>query len=196
MARILINHGWTNRRPQGGWARNLAIAARAAGHHVVYPQFPNPDQPVLEEWQDLLLAELEHTKESGSGEIIFIGHSLGCINWIQAATTGKIAEPIDRVLLVAPADPELLDEVPGMNVDLSKPAVRSAILASASSVSLVASDEDRWLPRGIHATFGDHLGLTPHVVQGAGHFTLTDGWGDWQGIIDWIDDPKADLSKR
>lgn len=196
MARILINHGWTNRRPQGSWARNLTIAARAKGHHVIYPQFPNTDHPVLSEWQELLVEELEHTKESGTGEVIFIGHSLGCLNWIQAAASGKIMEPVDRVLLVAPADPALLDEVPGANVDLSNEKVKSALLASTKHLTIVGSDRDAWIPRGIQETFGDPLSLKAIVIAGAGHFSLTDGWGQWQGIIDWIDNPNANLQVR
>lgn len=196
MARILINHGWTNRRPQGSWARNLAIAARAKGHHVIYPQFPNTDQPVLGEWQDLLIEELEHTKESGSGELIFIGHSLGCLNWVHAAASGKIVEPIDRVLLVAPADPDLLDEVPGAKLNISDPEISAAVHASTKSLTVVGSDRDPWAPRGFQATFGDPLGIDVVVIEGAGHFTMTDGWGQWQGIIDWIENPKASLQQR
>lgn len=196
MARVLINHGWTNRRPKGMWARHLAAELRAAGHVVIYPQFPNTDNPVLEEWQELLTEELEHLHEAGAGETIFIGHSLGCINWIQAAATGKIAAPVDRVLLVAPADPKLLDEVPGMNVDLSDAEVAKAVLSSTKSLTVVGSDKDPWAPRGVQETFGDPLGLEAVIIEGAGHITLAEGWGRWQGVIDWVLDPAADLRVR
>lgn len=193
MARVLINHGWTNRRPKGMWARHLAAELRADGHVVIYPQFPNTDNPVLEEWQGLLVDELEHLDEAGAGETIFIGHSLGCINWIQAAATGKIVNPVDRVLLVAPADPKLLDEVPGMNVDLTNADVAQSVLASARSLTVVGSDKDPWAPRGVQETFGDPLGLDAVIIPGAGHITLDEGWGRWQGVIDWVLDPTADL---
>ena len=90
MARVLIMHGWTNRRAEGNWHRWLVSQLRHQGHQVLYPQFPSTDNPTLEDWQDLLLAELDLLEEAGPGESIVIGHSLGCINFIHAAVDGKI----------------------------------------------------------------------------------------------------------
>lgn len=196
MAKILIMHGWTNRRQEGVWQRKLASTLRQQGHQVIYPQFPNTDAPKLHEWQDLLLAELELLAEAGEGESIVIGHSLGCVNWIQAAADGKITRAVDRLLLVAPADPDLLGEVEGLKVNLKKRAVVEATLASARSISIVGSDLDPWLPNGVQATFGDPLGVQAAIIQGAKHFSLTDGFSDWQGVVDWVNDPAADLRVR
>jgi predicted alpha/beta hydrolase family esterase len=196
MAKVLILHGWTNRRQQGHWQRHLATALRQQGHIVAYPQFPSTDEPKLDEWQDLLAAELEILGEIEAGETVVIGHSLGCINWIQGAATGLIANPVDRVLLVAPADPRLLGEVEGLKVSLSDPEVVKATRASTSSLTVVASDKDKWTPRGIQATFGETLGLEAIILPGAGHLSLDDGFGFWQGVINWVNDPKADLTQR
>jgi predicted alpha/beta hydrolase family esterase len=196
MAKVLILHGWTNRRQQGHWQRHLATALRQQGHIVAYPQFPSTDEPKLDEWQDLLAAELEILGEIEAGETVVIGHSLGCINWIQGAATGLIASPVDRVLLVAPADPRLLGEVEGLKVLLSDPEVVRATHASTSSLTVVASDKDKWTPRGIQATFGEPLGLEAIILPGAGHLSLDDGFGFWQGVINWVNDPKADLTQR
>jgi predicted alpha/beta hydrolase family esterase len=196
MAKVLILHGWTNRRQPGHWQRHLANELRKQGHIVAYPQFPNTDQPKLGEWQELLAAELDILAEIESGETVVIGHSLGCINWIQGASTGLITKPVDRVLLVAPADPRVLGEVEGLQVDLTDPAVAAATHASTASLTIMASDKDKWTPRGIHATFGEPLGLTPLILEGAGHLSLDDGFGHWQGVIDWVNDPKADLTRR
>jgi predicted alpha/beta hydrolase family esterase len=195
MAKVLILHGWTNRRQPGHWQRHLANELRKQGHIVAYPQFPNTDQPKLDEWQELLAAELDILAEIEAGETIVIGHSLGCINWIQGASTGLITSPVDRVLLVAPADPYVLGEVDGLQVDLTEPAVAKAIHGSTASLTILASDKDKWTPRGIQATFGDPLGLTPLIIEGAGHLSLDDGFGFWQGVIDWVNDPKADLTR-
>mgnify|MGYP006200390259 FL=1 len=196
MAKVLILHGWTNRRQPGHWQRHLANELRKQGHIVAYPQFPNPDQPKLGEWQELLVAELDILAEIDAGETIVIGHSLGCINWIQGASTGLITKPVDRVLLVAPADPWVLGEVEGLKVDLADPSVTAATHASTASLTVLASEKDKWTPRGIHATFGEPLGLTPVILEGAGHLSLDDGFGFWQGVIDWVNDPKADLTRR
>ena len=196
MAKVLILHGWTNRRQQGHWQRHLATALREQGHIVAYPQFPNTDAPKLYEWQELLGAELDILAEVNAQETIVIGHSLGCVNWIQGAASGLISKPVDRVLLVAPADPRMLGEVEGLNVDLNNPEVAAATHASTASLTVLASDKDKWTPRGIQATFGEPLGLEAVILPGAGHLSLDDGFGFWQGVIDWVNDPKADLTKR
>ncbi len=195
MAKVLILHGWTNRRQRGHWQRHLATALRQQGHIVAYPQFPNTDEPKLDEWQELLAAELDILAEIESGETVVIGHSLGCINWIQGAATGLIKNPVDRVLLVAPADPRMLGEVEGLNVELTNPAVAAALHASTSSLTVLASEKDKWTPRGIIATFGEPLGVEPVIIQGAGHLSLDDGFGYWPGVINWVNDPKADLTE-
>ena len=195
MAKVLILHGWTNRRQQGHWQRHLATALRQQGHIVAYPQFPNTDEPKLDEWQELLAAELDILGEIESGETIVIGHSLGCINWIQGAATGLIKTPVDRVLLVAPADPRMLGEVEGLNVELTNSAVASALHASTSSLTVLASDKDKWTPRGIKVTFGDPLGVEPVIIPGAGHLSLDDGFGYWPGVINWVNDASADLTE-
>ncbi len=196
MAKVLILHGWTNRRIQGNWHRHLATELRKQGHIVFYPQFPNTDHPVLEEWQELLEAELSQLAEIEGQETVVVGHSLGCVNWIQAAATGKILTPVDRVLFVAPADPRLLGEIDGLRVSLDDSDVVAATVASAKSLTVLASEKDKWLPRGVQATYADPLGLEPVILEGAGHLSLDDGFGYWQGVIDWVNDSSADLKKR
>jgi predicted alpha/beta hydrolase family esterase len=74
--------------------------------------------------------------------------------------------------------------------------VAKATHDSTASLTVLASEKDKWTPRGIHATFGEPLGLTPLILEGAGHLSLDDGFGYWQGVIDWVNDPKADLTRR
>lgn len=192
MARLLINHGLGNLRLADHWQRHLATAARNAGHVVAYPQFPAPEKPVTQDWQNLLVAEAEILAEAGQGELLFVGHSLGALNFLYAAQTGVLPVVFDRVLLVAPADPTLL---PDLEIERINP-VGLDLSGVARSVQLVASDADQWLPRGIQATFGDALGIEPVVIPGAKHLSLADGWGYWQGVIDWVENPTADLAKR
>lgn len=196
MARVLMMHGWNNRRPEGAWHRLMVATLRQQGHQVLYPQFPSTDSPTLNDWQELLLAELDLLEEAGSGELIAIGHSLGCLNWAHAAVEGKIKRPLDRVLFVAPADPELLGQIEGLNVALGKAETKKAIDAATKSLTIVGSDADVWAPNGIQETFGDPLGVEAVIIEGAKHFTADDGWGPWQGVIDWVNDPSADITVR
>jgi predicted alpha/beta hydrolase family esterase len=196
MARVLIMHGWTNRRQENTWHRILVSALRHQGHQVLYPQFPSTDNPTLEEWQELLLAELELLEEAGPGETVVIGHSLGCVNFLHAAVEGKIKNPVDRLLFVAPADPKLLGEIEGLKVDLSKPKTKQALDAVVRNLTVVGSDADPWIPDGVQQTFADPLGIEAIVIEGAGHFKGDEGWGKWQGLLDWVNDPSADITVR
>ena len=196
MARVLIMHGWTNRRQEATWHRILVSALRHQGHQVLYPQFPSTDNPTLDEWQELLLAELALLEEAGPGEKVVIGHSLGCVNFLHAAVEGKIKHKIDRLLFVTPADPNLLGEIKGLNVDLAKPATKQALDAVVGSLTLVGSDADPWIPEGIQPTFAKPLGVDAVVIEGAGHFKGDEGWGKWQGLLDWVNDPAADITVR
>jgi predicted alpha/beta hydrolase family esterase len=189
-------HGWTNRRQEGTWHRILVAALRQQGHQVLYPQFPSTDNPTLEDWQELLMAELELLAEAGNGESIVIGHSLGCINFIHAAVEGKIKNPVDRLLFVAPADPKLLGEIKGLKVNLNKAATVEAVHSVVKSLTLVGSDADPWSPDGVQTTFGAPLGVEAVIIPGAKHFKVDEGWGHWQGLIDWVNDPSADISIR
>ncbi|MFM6962761.1 MAG: RBBP9/YdeN family alpha/beta hydrolase [Micrococcales bacterium] len=198
MARIFLHHGLGNLRPVEHWQHRTAIALRKLGHQVAYPQFPSPDSPDIAKWQQLLVAEIEQLVELGdeAGELIYIGHSLGALSFFQAVKDGVLPGNFDRTLLVAPADPELLPDLPVGQLATGLSAIRGAVFESAGQLTIVASDSDQWLPRGVHATFGDPLDVTPIVIAGAKHFSALDGWGPWQGVIDWVLDPSADLTRR
>ena len=192
---VLILHGWTNRRPEGNWQRRAAAALRAQGHQVHYPQLPNPDEPKFAEWSEVALNELAQLSESNQGrEIVVIGHSLGAVTWLKLASEGLITSPVSRVLLVAPADPELLIDIADFIVDVS--SSKFAVGAAADSTVVVGSDEDPWQPNGIEKTFAEPLAIPSVILPGAKHFSLADGFGEWQGVINWVNDPASDLRVR
>jgi predicted alpha/beta hydrolase family esterase len=150
---------------------------------------------VLAEWLDVVANELELLQESRGGDVIVVAHSLGCLTWLHAATAGRVTG-VQRVLLVAPADPDLCGEAPTFQMDLQQPTVAASVRTAAASTVIVASDADPWLPRGAAATFAQPLDLPLVTVEAAQHFALDDGWGPWQGVVDWIHDPDANLALR
>jgi predicted alpha/beta hydrolase family esterase len=204
---VLIHHGWTNTRPPGHWQRNLAVALRAQGHHVSYAQYPETQLPGFDTWSELLVAELELLVElrqanGGDGELVLVGHSLGCVNIMKSALNGLLRPELkaNRTLFVAPAALETLDRVESFKFGLAtadeQAALRASLAKAAGEITIVASDADEWLPRGIGKSYSDPLELEPVIFAGAKHLSLTDGWGQWQGVIDWVNDPTADLRVR
>ena len=211
MSYVLIHHGWTNTRQRDHWQRNLAHALRLQGHQVSYAQYPQTDSPVFADWSKLLVAELEHLVElrelrgeagTANGELILVGHSLGCVNIMKSALEGLITPELraNRTLFVAPASQAKLDAVPTFKFDLENTAapaqLRAALGATAGDVTLVASDDDVWLPKGIRAEYGESLNIEPVIIEGGQHLSLQDGWGKWQGVIDWVNDRGADITVR
>jgi len=198
MARVLIIHGWINRRPEGHWQRRLAAALRDQGHIVSYPQLPNPEDPQLAEWLEVIVAELQQLAEvetRRSEPLIVIAHSLGCVTWLHLALKDLAPEVADRVLLVAPPEKAPVSPVPSFDSSATDSEMAAALASSALEVVLVGSDLDIWQPSGIQAGVGDSLGLTAVVVPGAMHFSVADGFSQWQGVIDWVNDPAADLTR-
>ena len=198
MSRVLLLHGWTNRRPEGHWMRLTAAALRKQGHQVWYPQFPAPETPNPAEWQDLLRQESNMMDEVEGGEKIVIAHSLGTINFLYGALTDLFNKPFDRALLVAIPDPVMTSETTGIEgepLDFRNPALKPQMNKWAASVTAVASDKDRWQPNG--TDFYRPLGLETIEVLGAGHFSLDDGWGAWPGLGTWVEtnNPQALLER-
>ena len=192
---VLLLHGWTNRRPEGSWQREAAVSLRQQGHQVHYPQLPSPDQPVFADWAEVALNELAQIQEANRGEeVVVIGHSLGAVTWLKLAADGLISSAVSRVLLVAPADPELLIDIPDFIVQV--PQIASKVAKVSTTTLVVGSDEDPWQPNGIEATFSEPLGTNVVVIPGARHFSLSDGWGRWAGLINWVNDPASDLNVR
>jgi predicted alpha/beta hydrolase family esterase len=187
--KILLHHGWTNKRPEGHWLRLTAAELRTKGHQIWFPQFPEPDRPNPEDWQTIIRQEAQMMDEVQCGEKIAIAHSLGCLNWMVAAIADRFIEPFDRVLFVAPPDPIKTNEADGIEgepMDLQNPELLPAIRRHAKGFTIVASDADRWLPRGIKI-YEEALGQSAIILHGAGHFSLDDGWGPWQGLLNWVE---------
>jgi predicted alpha/beta hydrolase family esterase len=192
--RILVIHGWGNHRPAGHWHRELVTSLRNQGHVVSCPALPDADLPTLSKWLEVVAQELEMLQEVQGDELVVVAHSLGVLTWLHACQSALVSRPVDRVLLVGPADPAMCAEVPTFDIDIAQ--AREPLANTARSVILVGSDADPWAPRGIVETFATPLNQPVVIIPGAGHIAMDDGYGHWQGVIDWVNDPNADLTKK
>jgi hypothetical protein len=130
---------------------------------------------------------------------IVIAHSLGTTNWLYGALNNLFGDPFDRTLLVAPPDPTLTSQAEGIEgepLDLTNPLLAPQAKRWTRELTVIASDNDRWLPRGV-GIYEEPLQTKPLIFEGAGHFSLDDGWGHWQGLINWVESANPqDLLKR
>ena len=199
MALIVFAHGLNNRRPADAWARIAATQLRRQGHLVSYPQLPNPEAPDRDDWVDVLRTEIALLRDvrGGDEELILVGHSLGCLALLNLFVINALLDaPAARTLLVAPADPAKVTAAPSFVFDLEAEAVLDAVVRNTRELHVLGSDSDPWQPRGLAATFG-HLASAPAtVIVGAGHLTAAEGWGPWPGLVNWVNDPSADITSR
>lgn len=167
--------------------RLAAAELRSKGHQVWYPQFPSPETPDPVEWQEILSHESAMMDEFEGEEKVCIAHSLGAINWLFGALNNIYNKPFDRVLLVAPPDPEMTEQAEGLNgepLKLSEPDLEIKAKSWAKEILIIASDHDKWLPKGVYI-YQLALGVETIVFPSAGHFSLDDGWGRWKGVSEW-----------
>jgi predicted alpha/beta hydrolase family esterase len=190
--RFLLLHGWGNRRPPAHWHWQLAEALRASGEPVLYPQFPDPDNPSLPGWTELLHAELA---QLGQGERVVVAHSLGCLLWLNAARTLPAELQVDRVLLVAPPSRTLLAPYPEVHEFTVATPSRDAVLRASGSTRIVCSPVDPYRPEGIDEAFGA-LGLEVDVIPDGGHLNPDSGYGPWPSMLDWCREPQTRLKPR
>lgn len=178
----LILHGYENRRPDGHWQRWLAGELEGSGASVRYPQLPEPDEPVLDDWIAAIEAELAGTDPRS---LIVVCHSLGCAAWLafaaRRAAAGRTDAAAARLLLVAPvSDPVLRGIPPIADFALGRDAVHSA----AEQVIVVAGDADPYCPEGADRVFAVPLGAEHVTVPGGGHLTIDDGFGPFPLVLE------------
>ena len=194
---VLIVHGWQNRRPEGHWQHWLAGRLREDGADVRYPQFPEPDEPVLGAWLDLLHSELAALGDGGGGsERVLVCHSLAVLLWWQAAPSLGALQP-DRVLLVAPPSADVLRGFPEVAA-FAPPGIESTPLPAdvAARTRLVAADDDPYFPGGAASLYADRFGLDADVVPGGRHLDLPAGYGSWPSVLAWCTDPSVRIAAR
>ena len=191
---FLIVHGWENRRPEGHWQHWLAGRLREDGAEVRYPQFPEPDAPVLGDWLDLLRSEL--AAPGDGSERVLVCHSLAVLLWWQAAPSLGALQP-DRVLLVAPPSADVLRGFPEVAA-FAPPGIESTPLPAdiVARTRLVAADDDPYFPGGAASLYADRFGLDADVVPGGRHLDLPAGYGSWPSVLDWCTDPSVRITAR
>ena len=186
----LILHGWQNHRPEGHWQRWLAGELASRGARVQYPQLPEPDAPVLEDWIDALEHELRDTDPAS---LTVIAHSLGCLLWLayadRRATCGGGGGPVARrIILVAPAAGTVLRGIPEIAAFAPTLDCEAARTALADTVAergvVVAGTNDPYCPEGAEHAYARPLDLDFVPVDGGGHLTMDDGYGPFPLVLD------------
>jgi predicted alpha/beta hydrolase family esterase len=190
---FLLLHGWQNHRPEGHWQRWLSCRLTALGHHVSYPQLPDPDEPDRTRWLDTLHRELADLPD---GERVVVCHSLACLLWLHAIARYGGEIRVDRVLLAAPPSPAVVEYHREIATFAAPPVSAAQVTAAASRGSLiVAGDDDPYCSEGAAAAYGRPLGITTRIVSGGGHLDMVAGYGPWPSMLSWCLNPSSPFSQ-
>ncbi len=191
--RFLMVHGVQHRRPRDHWMWWLTESLRQRGEQVLYPQFPDPERPSVQEWTYLLHAELE---QLGDQERIVVCHSLGCALWLRAAQTLPAELRVTRVLLVSPLGEQAFSSANG-NEEFRLESIHPNLLAAASATAprVVASNTDPYTPDD-PVSWSTALGVEWDLLANAGHITPADGYGPWPAALQWCLDGRTPISAK
>jgi uncharacterized protein len=165
---FLILHGRQGSGP-GHWQTWLAGRLRGNGEHVAYPDLPDADAPMLEQWLHVLAGEIGALP----GEHTVLCHSLACVLWLHHVERG--GRQADRLLLVAPpAEQESL----GSFFPAPLPRLEH-------EARIACSDDDPYCPAGAAVLYGEALGIPVDLLPGAGHVNADSGFGPWPEVEAW-----------
>ncbi|MGW0836607.1 RBBP9/YdeN family alpha/beta hydrolase [Streptomyces prunicolor] len=193
MTAYLILHGWQNHRPKEHWQHWLTDRLRELGHHVTYPQLPDPDEPDLDVWLGELGRHLGELPGGAGSERVVLAHSASALLWLHAVARGLVeGGAVDRVLLVGPPSASVVVGYP----EVAGFAPPAADFTLPGNVRLVAGDDDPYCPEGARTAYGDPFGIPTELVPGGGHLDLVAGYGSWPAVLDWCLDGTTRLTVR
>ena len=184
--RVVILHGWENRRPPEHWEHHLANDLRAHGLEVDYPQLPDPDTPDVEVWLERLSSLVDRP---GDEPITLIAHSLAASLWLTRLARGAGPGRVTRLALVAIPSPAVLASTIVADF-IAHPAVIGPIVGVEQRV--FEGEDDPYSPGGVRAAYEISPDIPVELVPGGGHLIPDTGFGEWPRMLTWALDPHGD----
>ncbi|MFH1261779.1 MAG: alpha/beta fold hydrolase [Candidatus Micrarchaeota archaeon] len=180
--KAFIFHCW------GGQGRNcwrgwLADQLTVLGFEVLCPDFPNTNEPQLEEW----MAEVRKHVKRFDENWILVGHSLGCPTILRVLESLDEDERIGGAFLVA-----------GFAKDLGIPETRSfmekefdweKINSKCEKFVVINSDNDPFIELKEGERLAKLLNTKLITEHNAGHINQGGGWTKYPRLLDLIKNP-------
>lgn len=145
MKRAIIVHRWSG-SPETDWYPWLKKMLEEKGYAVTAPTIPDPHMPTIEAWQASLTAAVG----TPDGELVFVGHSIGCQAVLRYLASVEGSVKVANVVLVAPwlqlANLEGPEEEKIGQPWEKTPIDWNAVRAHAPSATLIFSDDDMYVP--------------------------------------------------
>ncbi len=168
MPTFLLLHGYGGTHPEH-WQGYLENNLKEEGRNVLFPIFPNPSEPKLDEWLPFLESEL---REVNSSELVIAAHSLGCSLWLQYIAKHPEVKP-KKIFLVSPP----LNDCGIMEISSFFPL--PTLDLSNQNTQIIGSDNDNFILKEEFKTLAENLEVPLKIIPGAGHINAP-MHGDWE----------------
>jgi len=161
---------------------NLGQQPHGSGFRVLSPDFPDTNEPGLEEW--LSTARELVPRFDKKDRWVFVGHSLGCPTILRLLESFGPGEEAKAVILVA-----------GFAKDLGIPQIRGfveekfdwdKIRSKAGAFTVINSDNDPYIPLSEGQRMAKLLGAQFIVEHGAGHINEGAGFRSYPRLMEII----------
>ncbi|GHS99837.1 hypothetical protein FACS189421_11020 [Bacteroidia bacterium] len=175
---IVILHG-TGGSPDGNWFPWLREQLTARGHRVFVPRFPTPDEQSVETWNRALK---EQVPQIGSNTIL-IGHSCGATYILHILES--LENPVHASILVS----GFIDKLGNEWFDIRNETFVNhkfdweKIKKNAGRVTLLAGDNDPYVPASAARKLADALSAQLTIIPGGGHLNSEFGYTEFPEIL-------------
>jgi uncharacterized protein len=172
LLRVVIVHGSFG-SPEENWFPWLSRKIDHLGYKVIVPRFPTPEGQNLTKWKEVFREQVgsldEHT--------ILIGHSVG-VAFVLNLLEDKDAVPVTATFLVAGFLGELgLPEFdPIISTFCCKEFDWQRIKHNAGALTVLAGDNDPYVPLPKGQDIADALSVPLTIVPGGGHLNAEFGY--------------------
>ncbi|EQD87368.1 hypothetical protein A8924_1760 [Saccharopolyspora erythraea NRRL 2338] len=178
---VLLLHGMTGSGPWH-WQQWLAGRLSAQDVTVEMPALPDPDHPDRDEWLPVLRARLAAVP--ADAELVVAAHSCGVALWLHhAVTIGGQTRRADRVLLVAPPDPQW--QHPDAAGIVPYPLDARALRKAGGVTRMVAGTGDPYLSMRKAHRLAEALQIELDVIPDGEHLNTDAGYGPWPSMLSW-----------
>ncbi|MDD5171714.1 MAG: alpha/beta fold hydrolase [Candidatus ainarchaeum sp.] len=178
--KVFLFHCWggDGRSCWSGWLSDTLIAK---GTTVISPDFPNTNNPKLEDW----LATARKNVKTFDDDWVLVGHSLGCPAILRLLETFGQDERVGLVVLVAGFAKDL--EVPQIKNFVDKKFNWPKILKSCRRFIVINSDNDPFIPLDEGKRLAEQLGADFIIEHGGGHINEGSGYSSYPLLLKILD---------
>lgn len=165
--------------PNENWLPWLAEKLRSYGHEVIVPQFPTPQDQILQNWMSVFSPYLDKVDQ----DTVFVGHSLGVAFTLSVLEKARIR--VRACFLVAGFVGSLNNpHFDPINQSFTNKSFNwNTIRGSAKEFYLFYSENDPYVPLQKGRELAGHLHVPLLVHKNAAHFNASAGFSTFPALL-------------